>query len=28
MYSKGKEKYKSLLSEVHNWIEYCAYRPE
>lgn len=28
MYSKGKEKYRSLLSEVHNWIEYCAYRPE
>ncbi len=25
MYSKGKEKYRSLLSEVHNWMEYCAY---
>lgn len=28
MYSKGQEKYKSLLSEVHNWIEYCAYKPD
>lgn len=28
MYSKGKEKYRSLLSEVHNWIEYCAYSPD
>jgi transcriptional regulator with GAF, ATPase, and Fis domain len=28
MYSKGQEKYKSLLSEVHNWMEYCTYVPE
>lgn len=28
MFSKGKEKYKSLLAEVHNWMEYCAYKPE
>jgi len=27
MYSKGKGKYRSLLSEVHNWIDYCAYSP-
>ena len=28
LYKKGKEQVQHLVSEVHNWIEYCAYKPE